>query len=280
MEEQITALQKLINTLVEFFVNYSFQVLGALIVLAVGFFIAGWVSRLVLSLCQKKKLDITLSKFIASTAKILVLSFAVMIALGKFGITITPFVAALGAIAFGATYAIQGPLSNYGAGLSIILGRPFVVGDTISVVSVSGVVEEVKLACTIVTTSDGVRVTIPNKHIVGEILYNSKANRVVEGAVGISYSAEPEQAIEAVRKTLGQFPDVVSKPAPQVGIQNFGDSSVNIGFRYWVPTTKYFEEAYSVNLAIYKALRTAHIEIPFPQREVRIISQTEGARTL
>ncbi len=280
MQEQVNTIQKLLNTLIEFFVNYSFQVIGALIVLAVGFILARWVGGIILGLCQKKKIDITLSKFLAGTIKILILSFTVVIALGKFGITIAPFVAALSAAAFGATYAIQGPLSNYGAGLSIILGRPFVVGDTITVVGVSGVVEEVKLASTIVLTSDGVRITIPNKHIVGETLYNSKSNRVVEGVVGISYAANPEQAIELIRRTISQFPEIVSKPALQVGIQSFGDSSVNLGFRYWVPTVKYFEEAYAVNLAIYKALRSAHIEIPFPQREIRVISQTAGAPTL
>lgn len=276
MQEQMNAIQKLLNTAIEFSVNYSFQVLGALILLAVSFFFARWMADFILKLCQTKKLDITLSKFLAGMVKILILSFAVVIALGKFGITIAPFVAALGAAALGATYAIQGPLSNYGAGLSIILGRPFVVGDTLTVANVSGVVEEVKLAATILLTEDGIRVTVPNKHIVGEVLYNSKANRIVEGGVGVSYGSDPEEAIEAVRRTLGGFREITSQPAPQVGIQAFGDSAVNIAYRYWVPTAKYFQTAYAVNLAVYKALRQAGIEIPFPQREVRILSEPSG----
>jgi small conductance mechanosensitive channel len=97
--------------------------------------------------------------------------------MGKFGISIAPFIAALGALAFGASFALQGPLSNYGAGLMIIIARPFVVGDTITVKNVSGIVEEVTLATTILTTEDGEKITIPNKHIVGEILNNSFANR-------------------------------------------------------------------------------------------------------
>lgn len=277
MEEQITTAQKLINTLIEFFVNYSFQVVGAFIILAVGVVLGRWVNSLVLALCAKRKLDITLSKFLAGSARILILAFAVLVALGKFGITIAPFVAALGAAAFGATYAIQGPLSNYGAGLSIILGRPFVVGDTITVVGVSGVVEEVKLACTILVTEDGVKITIPNKHIVGEILQNSKGNRVAESLVGISYDDDPEIAIETIKKTLGQFSNVQLNPAPQIGIQQFADSAINIGFRYWVPTVKYFQVSSAVNLAVYKALQAANIQIPFPQREIRIVSQTSNA---
>ncbi|MCM8774790.1 MAG: mechanosensitive ion channel family protein [Candidatus Omnitrophica bacterium] len=273
MEEQITVIQKLINTAIEFCVNYSFQVLGAFLVLMAGFILANWVSKALLKIFEKKKLDITLSKFLAGVTKILVLAFAILVALGNFGITIAPFVAALGALAFGASMAIQGPLSNYGAGISIILSRPFVVGDTITVTGVSGVVEEVKLACTTLTNEDGEKITIPNKHIVGEVLHNSRKNKVVNGVIGISYGSDPEAAIRLIRETLARFSDVVKDPPAQVGIQTFADSSINIGFRYWVPTIKYFQTSYVVNSAVYKALKVAGIGIPFPQREIRILSQ-------
>ena len=276
MQEQISAAQKLINTLIEFSVNYSFQVFGAIIILIVGFVLAKWVASLVLKLCGARKLDVTLSRFLASMIKIVVIAFAVIIALGKFGITIAPFIAMIGAAAFGATYAIQGPLSNYGAGISIILGRPFVLGDTITVVGVSGVVEDVSLSRTLLGTEDGVKITIPNKHIVGEILHNSKANCVADGLIGIGYDSDPEKAIETIQKTLRQFSEVVSMPTPQIGIKDFGDSAVNISFRYWAPTIKYAQITAAVNLAVYKALQTADIKIPFPQREVRIISQSSA----
>ena len=123
MEKQINAVQTLVNKTVEFSVQYSFQVVGALIILIAGVILGKWFSKMTENICQKKKLDITLSKFIASLTKLIVISFAIIIALGKFGITIAPLVAALGAAVFGATYAIQGPLSNYGAGLSIISAR-------------------------------------------------------------------------------------------------------------------------------------------------------------
>ncbi len=273
MEEELTAIQKLINTAIEFCVNYSFQVLGAIIILILGVVASNWVAKILLSLFEKKKLDITLSKFLAGVAKILVLVFVILIALGKFGITIAPFIAALGALAFGASFALQGPLSNYGAGLTIILTRPFVVGNTITVAGVSGVVEEVKLACTILTNEDGVKITIPNKHIVGEILHNSRENKIVESVIGISYDSDPEKAVEQVRQILEKFEEVQQTPRPQVGIQEFADSSINIGYRYWVPTVKYFQVSYEVNSAVYKALQEAGINIPFPQRDVHIISQ-------
>jgi small conductance mechanosensitive channel len=271
MESQITALQKLIDTAIEFCVNYSFQVIGALIILIVGFLVAKWIASLISKLCQKKNLDVTLTKFLASFIKALIVAFAVVIALGNFGITIAPFIAAIGALVFGATYAIQGPLSNYGAGLVIILGRPFVVGDTVSIKDVNGVVNDIKLASTTLVTEDGVKVTIPNRHIVGEILWNSKGQRIIEASVGISYSDDPEKAIAVIAETLKSFPDVAGEPAPQIGVDEFADSSVNIAFRYWVPTGKYFQSKFNVNLAVFNALKDNNITIPFPQRDVHMM---------
>ena len=272
MEKELTAVQQFMKTAVEFFTNYSFQVVGAILVLIIGNLIGNWVKGIILQLCEKKKIDITLSKFIASCAKIAILAFAIIIALGKFGITIAPFIAVIGAGAFGASMALQGPLSNYGAGISIILGHPFVVGDTIVVTGQSGVVHEVTLSSTILTDEDGVKITIPNKNIVGEIIHNSFKYKIVEKKVGISYSDDPEKAIQVIQKTIAGFKEVAETPRPQVGLEEFGDSSLNIGCRYWIPTTKYFQTLCAINLAIHKALAAASITIPFPQRDVRIVS--------
>ncbi|MDD9918213.1 MAG: mechanosensitive ion channel, partial [Rhodospirillaceae bacterium] len=100
-------------------------------------------------LCERKALDVTLSRFLGNVVKILVIIFVIIATLGNFGITIAPLIALAGASAFGATFALQGPLSNYGAGLAIILTRPFVVGNTVKIQNVSGVVEEVSLAATV-----------------------------------------------------------------------------------------------------------------------------------
>lgn len=272
MEKEITALQKFINTAVEFLTNYSFQVLGALLVLVIAHFIGRWIEGLVIRLCEKKKLDITISKFLANCTKITIMVLAVLIALGKFGITIAPFIAMLGAGAFGASMALQGPLSNYGAGLSIILGRPFLVGNTIEVKGQTGIVKDITLACTILTDEDGVKITIPNKHVVGEIIHNSFQYKIVENKVGISYGDDPEKAIQVILKVISSFSEVAQDPRPQVGLQEFGDSSINIGCRYWIPMTKYFQTFCAVNLAIHKALAEAKITMPFPQRDVHMIA--------
>ena len=270
MEKELETIQQIYNVVVEFIINYSFQILGELIILVVGAKVATWLGGLVTRLCEKKNVDITLSRFLGSVVKVLVLTFVIIIAIGKFGISIAPFIAALGAIAFGTSFAISGPVSNYGAGLVIILSRPFVIGDTITIQGVSGQVEEIHLATTILTTEDDERITIPNKHIVGEIQLNSFGNRIVEGSVGISYQDDPEEAVNTIQGALASIDDICREPPPQVGIENFGDSSIDIGMRYWVPTKKYFQTLYRCNMAVYKALGAAEITIPFPQRDVNL----------
>ena len=275
MDNELETIQQVYNVIVEFIINYSFQILGAIIILLIGAKLASWLGRLVTRLCEKKNIDVTLSHFLGSVTKILVLTFVVIIAIGKFGISIAPFIAAIGALAFGTSFALAGPVSNYGAGLVIILSRPFLIGDTITINDVSGVVDEIHLAVTILSTEDDEKITIPNKHIVGEILLNSFANKIVEGTVGISYQDDPEKAIEVIQEALKGLEGVCHEPPPQVGIEAFGESSIDLGMRYWVPTKKYFQTLYRGNMAVHKALQEAGITIPFPQRDVHL-KQTTG----
>ncbi|MBC2717767.1 MAG: mechanosensitive ion channel [Desulfobacteraceae bacterium] len=270
--EELTQLQKIVSIIIDFCVRYSFQIVGALIILGLGIYIAGWISKFVVRLCEKKGLDVTLTIFMARIVKLIILTFVIIMALGKFGISVAPLIAALGAMAFGVSFALQGPLSNCGAGLVIIMTRPFVVGNTISMEGVHGVVEEVTLATTILSTEDGERITIPNKQIVGEVLINSFENKVVETSIGISYEGDPETAIAIVREILSSFPKIPTDPSPQIGIEEYADSSINIGMRYWVPTKAYYETLYAVNLSIYKKFKDAGITIPYPQRDIHIVS--------
>ena len=272
MQEEMQQLEAIYDAIVAFFVNYSFQLIGAIIILIIGMFVAGRTARWVEHFCIGKKLDITLSRFIGSFIKIAIIVGVAIIALGKLSISVTPFVAAIGALSLGAGLAVQGLVSNYGAGLNIIITRPFVVGDTITVKGVTGIVEEVHLACTILTDEDSVRIMIPNRHIVGEILHNSAANSLVETTVGVAYNSDPNQVTDVILAVLDTH-GVSDTRTPQVGIGEFGDSSLNIEVRFWVPTDKFHETRFKVNNAIFEALKLAGIEIPFPQREVRMLGE-------
>jgi small conductance mechanosensitive channel len=278
MEEDLQAIQKATEVASEFVVSYGFQFLGALIIMFVGSKVANWLSSLVLTLCKSRELDITLSKFFASITKIVVLVFVGIIALGKFGITITPFIAALGALIFGSTFALQGPIGNYGAGLTIILTRAFVVGNTIRVQGVVGIVREIKLAHTQIVNEDGEVITIPNNSVIGEVLVNSFSNLIVEREIGIHYQEDPQAVIDIILTAIAQIEDVTTDPKPQVGVDRFEDYSARIGIRYWIPTEIYFETMYATNLEIFNALKRNGIKIATPRQLVEL-SHVESGQT-
>lgn len=264
-------LTSLYESAAEFLVGKGFDLLGALIVIIIGMIIARKVGRLAQSLSLKNKLDVTLSGFIGNTVRITIIVMVGVIALQQIGISITPLVAAIGALSLGAGLAVQGTLSNYGAGLNIIFARPFVVGDTIEVQGVTGIVKEVHLAYTILTDEDGVRILIPNRHIVGEIIHNSQSDRMVELSVGIAYHCDPKKAVTVVQEALENLPGISTERRPQVGIDEFADSSINIVVRCWIKTERLHETRFAANQAIHSALQQHGLEIPFPQRDVHLI---------
>ncbi|MEH6550477.1 MAG: mechanosensitive ion channel family protein [Pseudomonadales bacterium] len=270
VKQELASVEKFYDLALNFFVEYGFQVVGAIIILLLGFWIASRVGKAVVALCERRNVDVTLSKFTGSTARILILVCFVIISLGKFGVSVAPFLAVLGVVGLGAGLAVQGLLSNYSAGIAIILTRPFKVGNTITVSDVYGEVMDIRLASTILLTEDGEEITLPNKHVIGEILKNSFDYRLVESAVGIAYSESPQQAIEVISGAIDQLDCVTKEPAYMVGIESFADSAIVISVRCWVPTRELYQSRYRINAAIYQALQQANITIPFPQQDVYI----------
>ncbi|TQV87132.1 mechanosensitive ion channel family protein [Aliikangiella coralliicola] len=272
LKKEFQQLQVVYDTVINFFVNYSFQIIGALFILFIGLFIARRVAKFVQRVCEAKGLDITLSRFLANIAKIVIVTMVAVICLNKLGINITPLIAAIGAISLGAGLAVQGLLSNYGAGLNIILTRYFVVGDTIKVQGVSGQVKDILLAYTLIVTEDDVEITIPNKHIVGEIIHNSHSVSLLELSVGVSYGSDLDQVTRLLETTIKNHQDASDAKEPQVGIAGFGDSSVDFEVRVWADSNKINAARFAINKAIWDALKQNNIEIPFPQREVKMLS--------
>jgi len=270
LKDEIDQVANIYNVIIEFFTNYSFQLVGALIIFIVGYMLAGKVAKWVLALCLRHKLDITLSQFLSNTTKMLMVVMITIVALGKLGISVTPFIAAIGAISLGAGLALQGLLANYAAGFNIILIRPFVVGDTITVNDVTGVVEEVLLAYTVLRNEDDVTITVPNKHIVGEVLHNSKHDSLLELSVGISYQHNPLEVVALLEKSMLQLDIIGDNKKLQVGIDEFSDSAITLAIRLWTPTVNLYAAKYKAYAGIYSALDEANINIPFPQRDVHI----------
>ena len=272
LQKEIQQLQVVYDTIINFFVNYSFQLVGALLILLIGLFIANKVAKGVNRMCESKGLDVTLTRFIANVVKVIIVIMVAVICLNKIGISITPLIAAIGAIGLGAGLALQGLLSNYGAGLNIVLTRPFVVGDTISVQGVSGQVKDILLAYTQIVTEDDVEITIPNKHIIGEIIHNTHSVSLLELSIGVSYSSDLNKVTQLLESTVRDHKDASSEKAPMVGIASFGDSSVDFEIRVWADSNKINAARFAINKSIWDALNENEIEIPFPQREIRMLA--------
>jgi small conductance mechanosensitive channel len=264
-------LQQIYTQITQYLVEYSFQIVGALIIIVFGFFVARRVGATVEGMMVRHHVDVTLSRFTGGGIKMVIVVMVAIIAMGKLGISVTPFVAAVGALSLGAGLALQGLLSNYSSGVSIIVTRPFVVGDTITVQGVTGVVKSVQIGCTILSNEDGVQISIPNKYIVGEIIQNSFADSIVETTVNIAYRCDPMQAIALIRQALGSVQGIDPKRVPQVGIDRFGDHGITLGIRFWARTELLFQARYQAHAEIFRTLHNNHIEIPFPQHEVRML---------
>lgn len=268
MGDELEQVSKTTEMIIAFLIENGAKIASAIIVLAVGFYIAKWLHGFLMRRFVKRGTDITLAKFIAGLVKLLILTMAFLFAFAKF-YNIAPLVAMIGAGAFGASLAFQAPISNYGAGLMIILTRPFVVGNTLTVQDQYGQVKDISLAYTQLENEDGEIITIPNKQIMGEIFVNSQENRIIEGVIGISYDSDPDKAIAAILEAMKGIAEVDDETPSQAGIEEFADSSVNIAYRCWVPTKIYHATRFKVNRAVYAAVKGC-ADIPFPQLDVKV----------
>lgn len=270
MTKELDYLQEFYNQTIAFLANYSFQIIGALLIIIIGWFLSKYIYTLLIEFFNNHDFDTTLGKFAANTIRILILGAMIVVAIGKLGISIAPFIAAVGAIFLTAGLAIQGSVANFAAGISLVISRPFKIGDTILINNIYGEVEEIKLAYTTLKTEDEELITVPNKNMIGEVIVNSFKYRIVESTVGISYGDDIDKAIAIIKEVIDGFENVSVDNKAIVGIEKFGDNALEIGMRYWVPTRSYFKMQYEVNLAVYKALSDAKLTIPFPQRELHI----------
>jgi len=273
MEEELQQVQEVYRLVTGFLVTYSFQIIGALIILVLGVMVARRTGRFVEAFMVRHKLDVTLSSFTGAAVKVAIIAMVTIIALGKVGISVTPFIAAIGAAGLGAGLALQGTLSNYGAGICLIVTRPFVVGDTITVQGVTGIVRLVNLGATILSNEDEVLITIPNKYIVGDIIHNSAAESIVETTVDIAYDADPLRAAELIRDALAGLKGSSAARAPQVGIDAFAERGIRLGIRFWARTETLIHTRHLAHAEIYRVLQANRIELASPLREIRILEQ-------
>jgi small conductance mechanosensitive channel len=252
--------------------TWGLRVVGALAVLIIGWMAAKVLRRSVRKALERSSLDNTLVPFIASLAYYAMLIFVVVAVLSLFGIQTTSFIAVLGAAGFAVGLALQGTLSNFAAGVMLLVFRPFKVGDYIEAGGAAGSVQEIAVFATTLHSPDNVRIVVPNSSIYGQMVKNYSTNetRRNDMVIGIDYSDDIGKAVETIRKLLAADSRVLKDPAPVIVVGELGDSSVNLFVRPWCTKGDYWGLRWDLTRSIKVELEAAGCSIPFPQTDVHL----------
>lgn len=265
MQEFIAELQKGIAV-------YGMDVLSAAIIFFVGRWLAVKLSEVLEKLLLKAKFDETLAKFLKNLVYIGLFVFVVIAALSKLGIQTASFIAVLGAAGFAVGMALQGSLSNFAAGVLILVFRPFKVGDVVTLGGMTGKVDEIQIFNTVLSSGDNIQYVIPNNQATSGVITNITAhpNRRIDLVIGVSYSDDLKKARQVLLDVLNADPGVLKDPAISVTVGELAESSINFYVRPWVKTELYWDVRFRLLEAIKDAFDANKITIPFPQREYHV----------
>ena len=274
MEEQLQTLDQIKRTVIDLALHFGPKLLVAVAILVAGIFVGRWAGRVIGGALVRFELEPPVRDLLVRIVYVLVLAVFAILALQNLGVELLPLIAGLGVAGAGIALAMQGVLGNVAGGLTIIFTKPFVVGEYISIVGEEGEVERISLFSTVLGHTDRSKVIIPNRQIVGEILHNYGRIRQLSLTVGVAYDSDLATALETVREVLRDNPRALQDPAPVIGIATLADSSINIAVKPWANVPDYVDAGAEINQAIVEAFRAKRISIPFPQREVRMLSRT------
>ena len=261
------------DKLIDYSISHAGALISALVVVIIGFVAARWIGKLVDRWLVRKNMEQPMRLLLVRIVRLLIFALALVVALGTAGMDVTALIAGAGVAGVGVGLAMQGVLSNLVAGLTIIFTKPFRVGEYVSMLNVQGQVTTVELFSTTLVHPDLSRVVIPNRKIVGEILHNYGHIRQLELSVSVAYGTDLNNALAIVRAVLAQNPRVLKDPQPAVGVALLADSSINLAVKPWVKVADFGPASAEINQAIAESFRANKIEIPFPQREVRLLNQ-------
>ena len=262
MDESLQSLDQLTTTAIDLGTKFAPKLLVAVLILVAGHFCARWASRAMAQTLSRIELDPPVRSLLARMVEVLVLGLFILMALQNLGVELLPLIAGLGIIGAGVALAMQGVLGNIMAGLTILLLRPFRVGDYISIVKEEGEVRDITLSNTTLGHADLSLVVIPNRKIVGEILHNYGRIRQLNLEVGISYHSDVSGALEAIREVLRANPRVLTDPAPGVSVARLAESSIIVAIAPWVQAPDYGAAAGELNEAILGMFRTRNVALP------------------
>ncbi len=252
--------------------QYGLRLLGALVVLVIGLWLIKVVVRGSRRLINKGKLDASLASFLGSTIDILLKIILAISVMSMMGIQVTSFIAILGAASLAIGMALSGTLQNFAGGVMILLFKPFKMGDFITAQGFSGVVKEIRIFVTVLTTPDNKTIYIPNGPLSNGSLTNfsTQPHRRVDWTFGIAYGDDFDKAKAMLMGMIKEDKRILSQPAPFVALGELADSSVNLTVRVWVKAADYWGAYFDMNEKFYKNAGKFGLSIPFPQMDVHL----------
>ena len=277
-----TDVSKITLMLKQFALGFGMDLLGAIVILAVGWWLAGRASALVRhSLKNAKFVDATLKPLAASIVRYAILVFVLVAVLSNFGVETTSIIAVLGAAGLAIGLALQGTLSNIPAGVMILILRPLKIDEFVEAGSISGTVVEITLFTTLLKTPDGVFISAPNSQIWNSAIKNYSRNptRRLDIKVGIAYDDDVDAALDFLKNLVASDPRVLKDPEPMSFVATLGESSVDLTARGWVATSEFWPTFFDLTRKSKTELEAAGFSIPFPQRDLHIIESSETAST-
>lgn len=252
--------------------EYGFKIVGAILVLVIGFAIVNGVIRTLDNTLVKGKIDMSLHTFIKSVSSFALKAIVVIIAATMLGIPVTTFIAVLSAAGLAIALALRDSLANFAGGVLIIIFRPFNVGDFIDIGGFSGTVKEIQLLYTTLNTSDNRRITVPNGELAnGKIInYSVEDNRRLDLVFGVSYDDDIEKVKQSISRIIVKHPLSFKDPEPVVRVTAYGDSSIDFAIKVWCKRENYWDLYYDLHEQVKAEFDKEGITIPFPQTDVNL----------
>ena len=260
------------NRGIEFVTDYGLRIAFAIAIFVIGRWVAGLIQRTIRGLMERNKIDPVLTTFASSMAYFGLLAMVALASLNKLGIETTSFVALIGAAGLAVGLAVQGSLSNFAAGVLIIIFRPFRLGDYIEGGGTAGVVKEITILTTVLATPDNKKIIVPNSAIMSGNITNYSANdtRRLDLTFGVSYGDDLSKVKRILEEMVAADPRCLKDPAPTVGVLALADSSINFAVRPWVKTSDYWGVFFDMQMKVKQRFDAEGVTIPFPQRDVHL----------
>ncbi|MDO7897232.1 mechanosensitive ion channel family protein [Pseudomonas citrulli] len=275
LNAEVDHLVKASQAWIPMIMEYGSRVLLAIITLAIGWWLINKVTQKLGALLALRNADLALQGFISTLANIILKILLIVSVASMIGVETTSFVAAIGAAGLAIGLALQGSLANFAGGVLILLFRPFRIGDWIEAQGVAGTVDAIQIFHTVLRTGDNKTVIVPNGNLSNGIITNTnrQPTRKVVFDVGVDYQADLQKARQ-VLLDLAKDERVLADPAPEAVISTLGDSSITVSLRIWVKTADYWSVMFMLNEQARDRLKDAGIDIPFPQRVIRVVQES------